>query len=348
MNKKRKIRVLVADDSSVFREVLRRNLSKDPGIEVVAVASNPYDARDKIIEFRPDVMTLDVEMPRMNGIDFLKKLMPQYPLPTVVISSVTDRVFDAMGAGAVDFVGKPRSNQNVEAFINEVVVKIKIASTAKIGYHKRAEKFGIQQDDFEKAKRRIIAIGASTGGTKAIQTVLQSFPANMPGTVVVQHMPPVFTKLYADRLNNLCRVEVKEAEEGDVIIPGKVLIAPGGYHIRAVQKKGGFVIEMEEGTADNKVNGHCPSVDVMFESLAKIAGKRTIGILLTGMGNDGAAGLLSLRKSGARTVGQDEKSSVVYGMPKVAYELGAVEWQESLDGIYGVVAGLLKEQKGRA
>ncbi|PLX35109.1 MAG: chemotaxis response regulator protein-glutamate methylesterase [Clostridiales bacterium] len=347
MDRKKKIKVLIADDSSVFREVLRRNLSNDSGLEVVAVASNPFEARDRIVEFRPDVMTLDVEMPRMNGIDFLKKLMPQYPLPTVVISSVTDRVFDALAAGAVDFVGKPKSSQNVEAFAKEVIVKIKIASTAKIGYHKRAEKFGINHDDFEKAKRKIIAIGASTGGTKAIQTVLQSFPANMPGTVIVQHMPPVFTKLYSERLNNLCRVEVKEAEDGDEIIPGKVLIAPGGYHLRAVQRKGSYRIEMEEQNDSNKVNVHCPSVDVMFESLAKVAGNRTIGVILTGMGNDGAAGLLSLRKSGARTVGQDEKSCVVYGMPKVAYELGAVERQESLDNIYGTIASLLKETKGR-
>ncbi|WP_378954146.1 chemotaxis response regulator protein-glutamate methylesterase [Pelosinus sp. sgz500959] len=330
-NNKRKIRVLVVDDSIVFRETLARQIAQDPLIEVVAKASDPYMARDKILEFEPDVMTLDVEMPRMSGIEFLKKLIPQYPIPVVVVSAVSQSVFDALNAGAVDFVTKPdlSSGRGVDAFINELIVKIKIASTAKVKTQKRNT---ITADSAQGAtgvkQNCMIAIGASTGGTEAIDRILKGFPSNMPGTVIVQHMPPIFTTLFAARLNSSCAVEVKEAKTGDLVLPGRVLIAPGDYHMRVKKVNQHYMVECFKG---EKVNGHCPSVDVLFHSVAEHAGNNAIGVILTGMGNDGASGLLALRKSGANTLGQDEASSVVYGMPKAAFAMGAVQEQVSLD-----------------
>ncbi|HEY3423238.1 MAG TPA: chemotaxis protein CheB, partial [Negativicutes bacterium] len=225
---KRKIRVLVVDDSIVFRETLAREIARDPFIEVVAKASDPYMARDKILEFKPDVMTLDVEMPRMSGIEFLKRLIPQYPIPVVVVSAVSESVFDALNAGAVDFVTKPDmlGVRGVEVFVNELIVKIKIASTAKVAVPK--ENVGTVSVNHRAGlvkQNCIIVIGASTGGTEAIATVLKDFPANMPGTLIVQHMPPVFTAMYAARLNSVCAVEVREAKTGDMVLPGLVLIA---------------------------------------------------------------------------------------------------------------------------
>ena len=330
-NNKRKIRVLVVDDSIVFRETLARQIAQDPMIEVVAKASDPYMARDKILEFEPDVMTLDVEMPRMSGIEFLRKLIPQYPIPVVVVSAVSENAFDALNAGAVDFVTKPAllGGRGVEAFISELIVKIKIASTAKVATQKgNAITASSQKGTSLMKQNSIIAIGASTGGTEAIARVLKGFPANMPGTVIVQHMPPVFTALFAARLNSSCAVEVKEAKTGDIVLPGRVLIAPGDYHMRVKKVNTNYIVECFHG---EKVNGHCPAVDVLFHSVAQHAGKNAIGVILTGMGNDGADGLLALRKSGAYTLGQDERSSVVYGMPKAAFMIGAVQEQVSLD-----------------
>lgn len=328
------IKVLVVEDSLVFRELLVQGLSKDPGIQVVGVAKDPFEARDAILKYHPDVMTLDVELPRMNGIEFLRKLIPQYPLPVVVISSLSDKVFDAMNAGAVDFVAKPAVSERrqLESFIrNELLVKIKIASTAKISRIKQQvmaqepEKFTAHE------KNLVIAIGASTGGTEAIFAVMKDYGADLPGIVVVQHMPPGFTEMYAKRLDNQCRVRVKEAQTGDRVLPGTVLIAPGGdKHMHLVKVNGMYQVEIKAGP---KVNGHCPSVDVLFESVAKVAGPNALGIILTGMGGDGAKGLLAMRKAGARTIGQDESTCVVYGMPKVAYDLGAVEFQEKLSNI---------------
>lgn len=330
----RQIRVLVVEDSLVFRELLVQNLSKDPAIKVVATARDPFEARDAILEHKPDVMTLDIELPRMDGIEFLRKLMPQYPLPVVVISSLSERVFDAMSAGAVDFVAKPSgaSRAQLEEFIrNELQVKIKVASIAKVSRWKKTPvetpdgAVRINNKDF------VIAIGASTGGTEAIAKVLKDFGQDIPGVVVVQHMPQGFTKMYADRLNSMCQVCVKEAKSGDIVQPGQVLIAPGGdAHMQLVKMNNGYQVIIKQG---EKVNGHCPSVDVLFQSVAKVMGKKAIGILLTGMGGDGAKGLLAMRNAGARTVGQDESSCVVYGMPKVAYDLGAVEYQEKLPDI---------------
>ena len=331
----RPIKVLIVEDSIVFRELLVQNLSRDPAIQVVATAKDPFEARDAILAHKPDVMTLDVELPRMSGIEFLRKLMPQYPLPVVVISSLSDKVFDALKAGAVDFVAKPAvsSRAQLEDFIrNELLVKIKIASTAKISNIKKTVMKQEEQSlSSVKGKDLIVAIGASTGGTEAIFDVVKEYGTDIPGIVIVQHMPPGFTEMYAKRLNDQCRVQVKEARTGDRVLPGHVVIAPGGnQHMHLVKVNGMYQVECRKGP---KVNGHCPSVDVLFESVAKVAGRDAVGIILTGMGGDGAKGLLAMRKAGARTIGQDESTCVVYGMPKVAYDLGAVEYQEKLSDI---------------
>lgn len=340
----RPIRVLIVEDSLVFRELLVQNLKRDPAIEVVGTAKDPFEARDAILACKPDVMTLDVELPRMNGIEFLRKLMPQYPLPVVVISSLSDKVFDALNAGAVDFVAKPAvSNRTqLEDFIrNELLVKIKIASTAKISNIKKTVAQQVQPQLSAKGKNLIVAIGASTGGTEAIFDVVKNYGTDIPGIVVVQHMPPGFTKMYAKRLNDQCRIRAKEAETGDKVLPGTLLLAPGGdRHMRLVKVNGVYQVEIKGGP---RVNGHCPSVDVLFDSVAKVAGPSAVGIILTGMGGDGAKGLLAMRRAGARTIGQDESTCVVYGMPKVAYDLGAVQHQEKLSDIAARTYALLNK-----
>lgn len=344
----KRIRVLVIDDSILFREVLSKGISSDPNIEVVATAKDPFEALEKIIKHDPDVITCDIEMPKMNGIDFIKKLMPRYPLPVVVVSSVSDAVFNAMKAGAVDFVTKPdiMSVNSVQTFIKELISKIKIASAANLSSWKANNTLGEIAGRAEKSdgtntdtKIRLIAIGASTGGTEAIYNVLRFLPPDVPGIVIVQHIPPVFSRMFADRLNNLIQLRVKEARSGDYIEKGQVLIAPGDNHMRV--KKAGNRLRVEVFKGD-KINGHCPSVDVLFESVAQVCGSDAIGIILTGMGYDGAKGLLSMRKKGARTVCQDEKSCVVYGMPRVAYNIGAAEKQVSLDKIPQTIISMLR------
>jgi len=340
----KKIRVLVVDDSMVFRETLARGISVDPAIEVVGTAADPYIARDKIIELEPDVLTLDVEMPRMNGIEFLRRLMPQYPIPVVMISALNNAVFEALQAGAVDFVCKPDSNnsgnsRSLNTFINDLIIKIKIASMAKVG-HKKTESIYKQSVTSvgNSSKIKIIAIGASTGGTEAINNIVKSLPADMPGIVIVQHMPPVFTRMYAERLNNSCALEIREAKDGDRLYPGLVLIAPGDYHMSVCRTGVQYIVNCRQG---ERVNGHCPSVDVLFNSVAEHCGANSAGIILTGMGYDGAKGLLALRQKGARTIGQDERSSVVYGMPRVAFDIGAVERQVSLEKIPSTLCSML-------
>lgn len=339
-----KIRVLVVEDSLVFRELLVRNLNQESDIEVIAIASDPYEARDKIIEFAPDVMTLDIELPHMDGIEFVRKLIPQYPMPVVMISSLSDRVFDALRAGAVDFVAKPMVTNRVmlEEFIKkELPNKIRIASKANITRARNVKQQAMDDGVECDVKNKIIAIGASTGGTEATARVLQQLGDDLPGIVIVQHMPAGFTKMYANRLDNQCKMNVKEAKTGDIVAPGTALVAPGGdMHMEIVKVNDNYQVIMKRGP---KVNGHCPSVDVMFESVAKVAGKRAMGIILTGMGGDGAKGLLSMRRNGARTIGQDESTCVVYGMPKVAYDIGAVEYQDKLDNIPGKIYQILRK-----
>ncbi len=340
----RPIRVLVVDDSLMFRKLLAQGLNSDPNIEVVADVGDVYEARDAILKFKPDVMTLDVEMPRMNGIEFLKRLMPQYPLPVVMISALNNKVFDALEAGAVDFVNKP-SNLTREQLNNfltqELAAKVKIASTAKVGKLKRVDNTAIASHITAAGGQDcIVAIGASTGGTEAIFEVVKRFKRDIPGVVIVQHMPPGFTQMYADRLNNQCEVAVKEAQTGDRVMQGQVLIAPGDRQMRLVKVNGVYQVECR-GT--EKVSGHCPSVDVLFSSVAKAAGNKAVGAILTGMGADGAKGLLEMRNAGALTVGQDEATCVVYGMPKVAFDIGAVQQQAPITAIAGKIYSLLSK-----
>lgn len=333
MPQARKIRVLIVDDSALFRGVVSKGISADPDIIVVGTAVDPFDARDKIVETNPDVMICDVVMPKMDGIEFIRRLLPQYPLRVLVVSSVSETVLDAMNAGAVDFVAKPdvNSGRTSGIFLAELIDKIKIAADAKIPKPKPVNESSrsIAQPSPATTKK-IIAMGASTGGTEALFNVLSALPANLPGIVIVQHIPPVFSQLFAERLNKSLQLCVKEARTGDYVESGHVLIAPGDKHM--VIKKLGDRLRVEL-SAGEKVSGHCPSVDVLFNSVAAACGKDAVGVIFTGMGSDGAKGLLSMRQKGARTIGQDEASSVVYGMPKVAYEIGAVEKQAPLDGI---------------
>lgn len=341
MKVSRKIKVLIVDDSLLFRNTLAKEIAKDFGIEVIGTAEDPFEARDKILELKPDVVTLDVEMPKMDGIEFLKKLMPQYPLPVIVVSSVGNNVFEALDAGAVDFVTKPNTGKPgvMNSFINELIVKIKIASTAKVGgFKKDYQSVNIVSDHGVDISNTVIAIGASTGGTEAIYSVITALPRDMPGILIVQHMPPVFTKLYADRLNNSCRLEAKEAQNGDLVKPGRILVAAGDYHMRLAKGPSGYYVKCAQG---EKVNGHCPSVDVLFDSVAEVAKSRAIGVILTGMGADGAKGLLNMRKQGAYTIGQDEKTSTVYGMPMVAYNIGGVAKQLPIDKIAQEICNFL-------
>ncbi len=340
MGAQKKIRVLVVDDSVVSREMIVRGISVDPQIEVVAVAADAFEARDKIVEVNPDVITCDIEMPRMSGIEFVRRLLPQYFVPIIMVSAISNAVFEAMEAGAVDFVAKPGagSPQAVETFIRDLSLKIKTAAMAKAVMRRQSGAAGNVTGNLAQEAGSLIAIGASTGGTEAIYNILRCLPPAMPGIVIVQHIPPVFSKMFAERLDNQTALRVKEAETGDYADAGHVLIAPGDRHMRVKKVGGRYQVECFQG---EKVNGHCPSVDVLFESAAKEAGKKAIGILLTGMGYDGAKGLLSMRRMGCRTIGQDEATSVVYGMPKVAYDIGAVEMQAALENIPQMLSELL-------
>ncbi len=326
---KKKIRVLIVDDSLVFREVLAKGISLDPDIEVVGKALDPFDARDKLMDLEVDVMTCDINMPKMNGIDFVKRLLPQYPIPVIMVSGVSDAVFEAMEAGAVEFVVKPDMNspQNVQNFIYELIDKIKIASKSQIIDHEEIKNKHVRAEG-PVDPTKLVAIGASTGGTEAISKILTNLPENMPGIVIVQHIPPEFSKMFANRLDKQTHFKVKEAENGDYLEVGKVIVAPGDKHMKIKKIGDKYKIEVFAG---EKVNGHCPSVDVLFESVAKECGDKALGVILTGMGYDGAKGLLQMRRKGAKTLGQDQKSSVVYGMPKVAYDVGGVQKQAPLD-----------------
>ncbi|MBD1401590.1 protein-glutamate methylesterase/protein-glutamine glutaminase [Pelovirga terrestris] len=351
---KRKVRVLIVDDSALVRNILSQGLALDPAIEVVGTASDPYIARDRILELEPDVLTLDVEMPRMDGVAFLRKLMPQYPIPVVMVSSLTQRgkqiTMEALDAGAVDFVAKPTSNvtAGLNSMLMELRTKVKIASGANVSHWKGKRVDPLAGGTVGKSTAlaestdKVIAIGASTGGTEAIRRVLEGFPATTPGTVIVQHMPSGFTKMFADRLNQLCAMQVKEAEQGDRVRTGLVLIAPGGVQFEVVRSGGFYVVRLG---GPEKVSGHCPSVNVMMHSVAKHVGANAIGAMLTGMGSDGAEGMLAMQQAGARCIAQDEASSVVFGMPRVAYEKGGAQSLVPLDHIAPSLLKLLVEKK---
>lgn len=340
----KKIRTLVVDDSIFFRQFMLKSLNEDPAIEVVGTAADPIEALKLIRELRPQVVTMDVEMPRMNGIDFIKKLMPEVPTPVVVVTSLPLNALDALDAGAVDFVSKPKVKNSTDLFnfMHELVIKVKIASMAKL--KKPDTPVKTVRPSLRAMKPSgdiVIAIGASTGGTDATVEVIEDFPETTPGIVVVQHMPEKFTKMYAERLNRICKMEVKEAEDGDRVHPGRILIAPGDFHMRLVKDVKGYAVRCERG---DKVSGHCPSVDVLFESVAKVAGKNAVGIILTGMGSDGAKGLLSMKNAGAYTIGQNKETSVVYGMPMVAHNIGAVSKQAGIHEIAPLLCTYLNKK----
>ena len=347
---KRTIKVLIVDDSAMVREILQERLSKESGIEVVGTASDAYDARDKIVKLHPDVLTLDVEMPKMTGVEFLRRLMPQYPLPVVMVSSLTQKgkriALESLEAGAIDFVAKPSANlgRGLNNMVMELCTKIKIASTANVSHWKKkrqafpSEQQPLVSAKLKKVKSTVIAIGASTGGIEAITEIVSKLPVSSPGVVIVQHMPPMFTTMFANRLNVKTGLLVKEADDGDIVLPGQVYVAPGDKQLRIKNTGGTYSVKI---TDEEKVCGHRPSVEVMMQSMAKSVGGNGIGIMLSGMGSDGANGMLAMRQAGARTIAQDQATSVVYGMPKEAYDRGGVEQVLPLQKIAGGIVKLL-------
>ena len=329
------IKVLIVDDSMVFRSFLLRELSDYDDISIIGTAASAADAEEKIKSLKPQVVTLDVEMPGMNGIDFLKSSAVIKGLPVIVITSTPTSAFDALGAGAVDFARKPvmESNYDMKRFASSLHNMIVNARNAKpVAGRSSTVRQPIMQGSFRTApkKNAIIALGASTGGTDALVEVVKHFPADTPPVIIVQHMPAGFTKMYAARLDKECEMSCKEAEDGDRLVPGQIIVAAGEYHLRLEKDAMGYYVTSRRG---EKVSGHCPSVDVLFESVAKTAGSDAVGAILTGMGADGAEGLLKMRNAGAYTIGQDEETCVVYGMPCVAYKKGAVTKQLPLNEI---------------
>lgn len=334
-NTPRKIRVLIVDDSAVVRQIFERELARDPEIEVIGTAPDPYVARDKIVKLSPDVVTLDVEMPRMDGITFLKKLMRHLPLPVIIVSSLTGKggelAMEALEAGAVDVMCKPGTAYTVGDMSIELIDKIKAAARVSVKKREMAPAAPVTERlSMTRTTHKIVAIGASTGGTQALQRVLTALPATAPGIVIVQHMPEHFTRSFADRLNALCAIEVKEAEDGDTVSPGKALIAPGNYHMLLTRSGAVYKVQVKKGPL---VSRHRPSVDVLFKSVARYAGRNSVGVIMTGMGADGAQGMLEMKQNGAVTFAQDEATCVVYGMPKEAVALGGVDSVVPLDAI---------------
>lgn len=371
-----KVRVMVVDDSILFRSWLVQNLESDSRFEVVGYAINAIDAKNKLPRLKPDIMTLDIEMPGMTGLDFLREILPTNPVPIILVSSLNVRVFDALAAGAVDFVRKPDMNMEggKQAFLQTLKSKLSVGANAKvrlassgtfsgaasarksIGTDIPVSKAGTgtSSDTGSSCPLRspssfgnveLIAIGASTGGTEAILEVVRQFPAKMPGIVITQHMPPGFTSMYAERLDRICKLKVKEAAHGDRVMPGQILLAPGGLQMRVVKMGSGFSVSC---TDEAKVSGHKPSVDVLFDSVASNVRDRAIGIILTGMGADGAAGLLRMRKAGAYTIGQNRETCVVYGMPMEAFRAGAVCTQSALSSIPQVVMSYFAKSQAAA
>ncbi|HPG29644.1 MAG TPA: chemotaxis response regulator protein-glutamate methylesterase [bacterium] len=340
----KKVKVLIVDDSAVVRSILSSNLRKFEDIEVVGTASNPYEARNMIVELKPDVITLDIEMPRMNGLEFISVLMKSYPLPIIVISSLVsgkcETSLHALELGAVDIFAKP-ANDISGAFpliIEELHQKIIYASFAKVGnsiLEKPKNEKNIEVLSNIKSSEKVIAIGASTGGTEALKRVLEKLPQNMPPVIITQHMPAGFTKSFADRLNNICKnIEVREAVDSEKLHSGLALVAPGNFHLLLARDGAKFKVIVKDGP---KICHQRPAVDVMFLSTAEIAGKNAVGVILTGMGSDGANGLLAMKKKGAVTISQSERTCVVYGMPREAYLKGAVDFVADLDDIPGKI-----------
>ena len=351
----RNIRVLIVDDSAVVRQTLSEILASDPFIEVMGTAADPYYAAKKIQKEIPDVITLDVEMPRMDGLTFLKKIMVQHPIPVVIISSLTvkgtETAIKALEFGAIDIITKP--HLDTKRFIEESKIKlvdaVKAAAMARVKHKKK--KFtdpmkvmpkytadailpNVASKSMIKTTEKVISVGASTGGTEALRVFLEALPLDSSGIVIVQHMPEVFTKSFAERLNEICRITVKEAENNDTVIRGRALIAPGNKHTLLKRSGARYYVEVKDGPL---VNRHRPSVDVLFRSTARYAGSNAVGIIMTGMGDDGAKGLLEMKEAGAYTIAQDEKTSVVFGMPNEAIKLGASEKVLALEQIAGYI-----------
>ena len=352
---KKKIRVLIVDDSAVVRQTLCEVLESDPEIQVIATAGDPFVAADRIREEVPDVITLDIEMPRMDGLTFLQTIMTQHPIPVVICSSLAEKgaqsTFKALEYGAVDIITKPRlgSKQFLEESRIMLCQAVKAAAAARVqpiqagravqpkltadailspGTHAMAE-----------TTEKVVAIGASTGGTEALKTVLERLPADSPGIVIVQHMPEVFTRAFANRLDGLCSITVKEAETNDTVLRGRALIAPGNHHMLLKRSGARYFVEIKDGPL---VCRHRPSVDVLFRSAARYAGQNAVGVILTGMGDDGARGMLEMKQAGATTIGQDEASCIVFGMPNEAMKRGAVDKVVPLDAVAGAILAMAR------
>jgi two-component system chemotaxis response regulator CheB len=342
-----KIKVMIVDDSALVRKILSRELAKSPSIDIINMAPDPYVARDMIAKDKPDVMLLDVEMPRMDGITFLRKLMQSFPIPTIIVSSLAQQgsqlALEALRSGAVDVVTKPCEAYSIEEVIPLLIEKIKAASLVNI------KKIQMQAADaattfakitsFTATTNRILVIGSSTGGTVALEKILPTLPKNVPGTLVVQHIPAGFSRTLADRLDTICDVTVKEAKDGDSVVTGQVLIAPGNYHMWLKRDGGRYEVKVRTG---EPLHYQRPCVEHLFNSTAEQAGKSAVGVILTGMGADGAEGLLNMKKAGARTIAQDEASSVVWGMPGSAVKLNAAEFILPLDKIIPKAMDLLR------
>jgi two-component system chemotaxis response regulator CheB len=343
-----KIKVLIVDDSATIRKLLHHVLSQSPRIEVVAMAEKPSEVEALILKHRPNVLTLDIHMPEMDGVSLLKKLHRKYPIPTIMISSISmdegPLVLEALEHGAVDYIQKP-SSESLATVAPLIVEKVITAAQAKLRKSRGPNPAPLRASSQKiNDLGRLIAIGSSTGGTEALRAVLTQLPTEIPPILIVQHIPPVFSAAFAQRMNALCPFEVKEAEDQDEVKPGRVLIAPGAMQMQLIEKQGRLLVQLDDGPP---VNRHKPSVDYLFHSVAKIAGQQSIGVILTGMGADGARGLLAMRKAGARTIGQDEDSCVVYGMPKVAAGVGAVEEVLPLERIPGLLVRWLSTEVRR-
>lgn len=341
------IRVLIVDDSAVVRKVLSEIINREPDMEVVATAPDPYSARDKLVLLKPDVMTLDIEMPRMDGISFLRRVMHYFPVPTIIVSSVTSAgcavSMKALELGAVNVIPKPNDAFSVHSIEEVLIDSIRSAAKVKLNNiisKERSETVkGLREDTQIVTTNKIIAIGASTGGTEAIKDVLCKLPIDTPAILIVQHMPAAFTAAFADRLNALSKITVKEAKDGDSVLPGIALLAPGDFHMVVKREGGRYIVRLKKGPF---VWHQRPAVDVLFHSVAENAGLNSVGILLTGMGKDGASGMLAMRRNGAKTIAQSEESCVVFGMPKAAIDVQAVEYVEHLSNIPDRLLSLFK------
>lgn len=335
------VSVLIVDDSSIVRQALLRELSRQPGIRVVGTAPDPFFARDMILQHKPDVLTLDIEMPRMDGLTFLRKLMKYHPMPVIVVSSLAAKgramAIACLEAGAVDVVPKPHESYSIGDVAGRLGDLIRGAARAKLrtpmpGRATRTAAPSGSSVALAETTHKVVALGASTGGTEALRVVLEALPKQCPGILITQHMPEGFTASFAERLNSLCELDVKEATDGDWVVPGRALLAPGNRHLKLDRDGARYIARVVDGP---RVSRHRPSVDVLFESVARVAGRNALGVIMTGMGSDGAAGMLAMRNAGSVTVAQDEASCIVYGMPKEAVRLGGVQLVSPLADISG-------------